>query len=203
MIRKNDNRSGFTLVEMIAVILIVAILIGVVSAGLNTARENVWRTRARDTARQLVDAWNLYLLDNRAFPEESELKVGGVKGAAFGIPATIKALKPLRPETGAQYLELSFDEAYKHKKGTSKAELSGIGGKGMKKDDNEVALFDRWRQPICFNLDFDYDGYVDVPSYITKKRGAKGGKPRVKANAAAWSMGPPARKGKKWVAAWK
>lgn len=198
---KFDSRGGFTLVEMIAVILIMAILIGVVITGLNSARENAWRTRARDSARQLVDAWNLYLLDNRSFPAESEL---GGRSGGLGFPATIKALAPLRPETGVRYIELSFDEAYDRKGGSDEAELSGVGGESTEKSGRDIAMADRWGKPICFELDFDLDGFSDAPAVMVPGKGKKKeGKGAIKANAVAWSWGPPARKGKKWVAAWK
>lgn len=206
----NRNRcSGFTIVELLAVILIIAVLIGVVSTGVSAAKDNAWRTQARDSARQLVDAWNLYLLDFRSFPTEEQL---GGHGKAEGIPATVKALKPLRPEKGVKYLELTFDETYEHGKTTDESELSGVAGAAFsKKKDGKIALADHWKQPIRFQLDFNYDSFCEVPGFIPTKQEQKkteDGKDKkgtslLKANAAAWSMGPPSKKGKKWVAAWK
>lgn len=227
------TRGGFTLIEMVAVILIIGLLVGVVSSGLNSARENAWRTRARDTARQLVDAWNLYLLDNREFPARQDLLAGKVAGESkgdVGIPATMKALKPLRyardPDTGkwkerkTKYIELSFEEAYERAKDADEGEMGGVGAQTKDKalkGDNAVALTDRWKQPIYFELDFDYDGICEAPGFMPSfdgRKDDKGGKDgkgkkkentrsKVKGNAVAWSMGPPARKGRKWVGAWK
>lgn len=231
MTRKTDGRAGFTLVEMVAVIVIIGILIGVVSTGLNSARENVWRTRARDTARQLVDAWNLFLLDYRGFPPRGELAAGAPPGGGPGIPATIKSVRPLRyeiesfdplvfvkkdgkfKERSARYIELTFDEAYERGHGADEGEMSGVGAGGTEKSERKIALADHWNQPLYFELDFDMDGYCEAPGFIPSSQGGtakdagkdkkKGVTSKVKGNAVSWSHGPPSRKGKKWVAAWK
>lgn len=62
------RKSGFTLIEMIAVLLILAILAAALTAGLGNARNKAWRTQARETCRELCTAWNAYLLDCRKFP---------------------------------------------------------------------------------------------------------------------------------------
>lgn len=70
MKRDLHRDGGFTLIEMIAVLLILALVAAAVTSGLAKARERAWRLRARDTCRQLCEAWNMYLVDEHRFPEE-------------------------------------------------------------------------------------------------------------------------------------
>ena len=70
MKRESDRDGGFTLIEMIAVLLILALVAAAVTGGLAKARDRAWRLRARDTCRQLCEAWNMYLIDEHKFPDE-------------------------------------------------------------------------------------------------------------------------------------
>lgn len=62
------RRNGFTLLEMLVVITIIATLLGLLFPAVNKAREAALRTKARDEVAQLTTAWNAYLLDRREFP---------------------------------------------------------------------------------------------------------------------------------------
>lgn len=95
--------SGFTLIEMLVVLAILALLMGAVSTGIVRAKEQAYKTRARDTARQICQAWNLYLMDNHKFPAASSLdsvKDGYVTGT--------KSLESLNG--GKRYLEATEQE---------------------------------------------------------------------------------------------
>ena len=128
------RKSGFTLVEMIAVLLIMAILSAALTAGLTTARNRAWRAKARETCRNVCEAWNLYLIDMHKFPYE--------KGGGQRLEAKKDNLKwlvdPAENRLKRTYLEMD----------------------GKEKDEG---LKDHWRQPICFSLDTDYDGKVANP----------------------------------------
>jgi len=63
------NRDGFTLTEMLVVILIIGILIGFLMPALTKMRQYAWRARARDSVHQVVAAWKTYLNDYRKFPD--------------------------------------------------------------------------------------------------------------------------------------
>ncbi len=136
---KTSNRlsssSGFTLIEMLVVIGILAILMAAVTGGLTGAKEQAYKTQARDTARQICQGWNLYLLDNRGFPTEGLEKKDGE------YAATAKSMKVLN--TGKTYVELTDDE------------LDANEGNG---------LHDHWGGLLYFRLDEDYDGKVDNPA---------------------------------------
>jgi len=60
--------SGFTLIEMLVVVLIISILMSVGIGAFSQARNTVWKERTRDTARQIAHAWNSRLMDDHAFP---------------------------------------------------------------------------------------------------------------------------------------
>lgn len=52
--------AGFTLLEMIVVIMIIGILIGVGAFTFGKAKDNARGALTRDTAKQIVDSWTLY-----------------------------------------------------------------------------------------------------------------------------------------------
>ena len=168
-----DERAGFTLVEMLAVILIAAILIASLFNGLTAARQMAWRTRARDTARQLVQAWNLHLNDARAFPAQQKFTGAKTEGGYAASPENLAMLND-----GRVYLELS-------------------------EEDREYGLRDKWKRAMGFNLDFDYDGKVANPAPEALEKAKDGAHmASVQATAIAWSQGPNPEVKRKWVVQW-
>ena len=94
---------GFTLIEMLVVLAIIALLMGAVSIGVVHAKEQAYKTRARDTARQICQAWNLYLIDNHQFPETGKLeKTGNDYATSKKNLAVLNA--------GKTYLEVTEEE---------------------------------------------------------------------------------------------
>ena len=129
------SRAAFTLIEMIVVLLIIAILMAATITGLSRARNNAWRIQARETCRQICEAWNSYLLDEREFPSMPE-----------GAETTYANLKAILGESGETdesptvYLELK------------ESERTADGG-----------LQDHWGNFYKFTLDTDLDGEVKNP----------------------------------------
>ncbi len=169
-------RRGFTLVEMLVVLMIIAVLMAATLGGLKTARRMAWRTKARDMARQVVAAWNVYLIEQREFPPEDQFK----DVTPDGFAATAANLKPLY--SGANvYLELSEQELHEDR--------------GLK---------DRWGNYLGFNLDFDYDGQVVNPAPAANNLAAKdnAGEVSVKGTSIAWSMGELPDRRQRWLVQW-
>ncbi len=97
-------KKGFTLIEMVAVLLILALLAAAVTGGLSSARAKAWRTQARETCRQLSQAWNAYLIDERAFPDDL--------GTAKKVQAEYDKIKYIAGEVDSKrvYIELTDPE---------------------------------------------------------------------------------------------
>ena len=129
------RKSGFTLIEMIAVLLILALLAAAITAGLATARDKAWRTQARELCRELCTAWNAYLLDARKFPKDIPNKGKALDAKYDNIKWIVN---PDENRASRIYFEITEAE----------------------KDDG---LRDHWKQYISFSLDTDYDGIVKNP----------------------------------------
>ncbi len=162
------GRRGFTLVELLAVILIMALLVGLTLSGLRAARIKAWRVKARDTARQLAQAWNLYLQDTREFPPPAAFEKDDQYGATSGFP-TSKANLAILNET-LNYIELSAEEL------------------------DDYGLRDKWKRPFYFildngdNGDVAYDGFIKNPA-LEPDSELDAKEKLVRGNALAWSRG--------------
>lgn len=82
-----SGTSGFTLVEMLAVVTIIAILAGASVTGITKAREIARRTRAEAEAREMVNAWLQYFDLYKTWPNS----VAGKNK----VDATYKVLGPI------------------------------------------------------------------------------------------------------------
>ncbi len=151
MIKNQSKKAGFTLVEMITVMIIITLLMSVSTAAIIGAKRNASMTRARDLGRQLCIAWGAYLMDQRSFPAESEFpdKPNGDNYFEASARNLGKKLNRVYNKKGKiigkkVYFELSEEEC----------EPSG------KDDFTGTGLLNDWKWPICFTLDFDLDGKV-------------------------------------------
>ena len=128
------RNSGFTLIEMVAVLLILAILAAALTAGLANARNKAWRTQARETCRELCTAWTAYLLDVRKFPKDL--------GKASGLKADYDHLKWIADPDENRFKRIYIE---------------------MSAKERDTGFLDHWGGMIKFSLDADYDGEVENP----------------------------------------
>src|SRR5882724_12147558 len=82
---KNDSRQGFNLIELLAVVAIIAILAGLVLPAISRAKDQVRRTQCINNQRQLLLAWTLYQGDNNEFTVANG---HGPVGSSLGLSMT-------------------------------------------------------------------------------------------------------------------
>jgi prepilin-type N-terminal cleavage/methylation domain-containing protein/prepilin-type processing-associated H-X9-DG protein len=66
-VRRRAGRGGFTLVELLVVIGIIALLISILMPALNKVKVQAQRTACMSNTRQLAMAWQMYSNDNKDF----------------------------------------------------------------------------------------------------------------------------------------
>ena len=66
------RRAGFSLMEMLVVIVIIGVLIGMLGASYISARNHARRGRAETQLRELVKAWDEYFLMYGSFPNSGD-----------------------------------------------------------------------------------------------------------------------------------
>ena len=136
--RLTSLRAGFTLVEMLTVILIIGILAAACLGIFQQARTTAWKQKARDTARQIATAWNVRLMDDHAFPAISLFQSYGTPYAG-AFPTTAANMSTLNSNAANRiYLE---QNASQH--------LSG--------------MTDKWGNYYYVRLDVTYSGTVLNP----------------------------------------
>jgi prepilin-type N-terminal cleavage/methylation domain-containing protein len=96
------RRAGFTLVELLVVMVIGAIILGMISGALLQAREHAKRARAESQLRELVKAWTQYWMVYTEWPSFADSAEPGDPTNYF--PMTYKNLRPLVDTTSSDAL---------------------------------------------------------------------------------------------------
>lgn len=190
-------KSGFTLVEMLVVIAIIAILTAASTASYNGVRKHGWRTRDRATAMQIATAWNVYLQEERSFKNaklSSSSPYDTTEDNLYSIAPYVRDGDDWVKESGKTlYLEISGEEL----------------DRGRSLDVNDGGLFDHWKHRFHFTLDGlddngDYDGKVLHPDPRLK-----GDSRKRNGCAMVWSTcndkdaGPFAGNPDRWAVCWQ
>jgi prepilin-type N-terminal cleavage/methylation domain-containing protein/prepilin-type processing-associated H-X9-DG protein len=94
--RTKHRKSGFTLVELLVVIGIIAVLIGVLLPALNAARQQAQTIQCLSNMRQLGTAFDMYVIDNNGWMPSSDT-CGPNVPSQFWYGASSASQTPLWP----------------------------------------------------------------------------------------------------------
>lgn len=158
------EKNGFTLIEMLVVLAIIAILLGTSAAAITGAKRSAYRTKSTEIARQFCQAWGAYLNDEREFPKASYFKDGVgddfFEASAYNIGALLNTQYNHQGSGKGQRRAVANKIYFDTTK--SECERSGTGPNYTYKG---TGLIDSWKEPIIFSLDFDSDGRIEgVPN---------------------------------------
>jgi len=116
--RRKSSKTGFTLVELLVVIGIIAVLISILLPSLSKARAMATRTKCLSNLRQFGTAFTIYLNDNKQWVGFSNWDGGGAgyPNATLGWLYQTPIPNPVpedRVETGAYWPYLKNREVYR------------------------------------------------------------------------------------------
>jgi len=173
---RKSGRSGFTLVELMVVISILAVLSAALLAGYGKVQRGAWQSRSRDLAVQTATAWTIYLQTYKEYPDS----VLGVVEQGM-VPTACKVLGE------ARMMDLSYDgqkNADKQRDAELKVGLMSVWGQRLFKQ-GKLGSADAKRHLVQFRLDSNYDGMVDQEDDPPAPAGLE-----LRAAAIAWTWGP-------------
>ena len=196
--KSQTSKSGFTLVEVVTVVMIIAILMGATTSAISGARRTAMRTHTRDTCRQLAAAWTSYVTDQGSFPASGKFKNGAGEDTYAASPYNIGALLNTQYQRDGK-TPLSTSLTYYD---TTKEECEPSGSAPNYSwpelnDAKNNGIRDKWKHVIYFTLDFDLDGRL--PNQVSGKQ--------VSASALAFSterfkLTDMGKYGSKFIVAW-
>ncbi len=109
--RPSRPPQGFTLIEMLVVIVIIGVLMGIIFPVINSARQISRVARCATNLRAIGQAWQMYLDDYRGYFPPYVLQMwwqyGGVEPAEFNAIGPGPPIRPLNPYVGASLEDAS------------------------------------------------------------------------------------------------
>ncbi len=194
-----QNQSGFTLVELLVVVVIIAILSTIgFSVGIG-ALEKAKRVTAQAAATNVANAVEQFYSEYNLLPAPSS-----------GAPDTDNGASPYITDSGAGVQLLEVLSGYEDEQNERKLRFLGVkeadkGNRGgivyNDAGDAVVGLFDPWGQSYYIVLDYDYDGRLEFTPSAAYDYDAKLNNKRV----AVYSLGtdlPSDAKRKDLVKTW-
>jgi prepilin-type N-terminal cleavage/methylation domain-containing protein len=159
------RRDGFTLIEIMVVVAIMALLAGMLLGGLGAAKSKAKKTEARRAVSQIATAWNTFYADYKRFPNE-------MPGNAFDLTEMNEdAVHIMHGQYDLR--EYPSHSKYKDKNPRLTAYLDFHEG-------HTGGYLDPWGNVYQLRLDqLPYDSKVDVP-----------GQSGLQFSVAVWSNGP-------------
>lgn len=145
------RREGFTLLEILVVISIIAVLTGLLFPGIQGAFINAKKTQALAAVRDITTGLKQYQVDYGRFPVPAGQAVEDVLDLDSGS-AVLKVLLGENP----QRLNPKAERYIEPKIG--KAGAGGLIGAGA-----DYSLVDPWGQPYHVIMDLNYDGHIANP----------------------------------------
>ncbi len=152
--RNPPPRAGFTLIEMLVVISIIAILMGLAFPAFHGVQNSAKKTQAKNDLVQIVTAVNAFYTEYGRYPtnapDDASASYGGLNGANNG--AIIGELRGTSIALNTRQIAfLSVPDAKDQSKPRS----------GVKTANSE--FFDPWGTAYAIRIDADYDGQLDNP----------------------------------------
>ena len=170
------RKAGFTLVEVVTVVMIIAILMAATTTAISGARKTAMRTHSRDTVRQLANAWSAYLTDQGKFPDQSKFKNNIGNNVFAASPANIGGLlntQYQRKKGVPDYAKPRSDSITYFATTREECEPKDNARKldswpEMSNKTGALGIRDKWKNVVYFTLDFDLDGKIANPVVPSK-----------------------------------
>ena len=156
---RNLGRAGFTLLELLAVIMIVAVLAAVLVSQLGEGEQAALASRTKQDLAMLESILSQYELDHGRYPPSSFTPEQGVPndGENVGIEALVVALNSNGWKMGGH--ELRDDQFGNTDDDLSARSLTDFGNRKL------LELVDGWGNPIAYIYRTDYG--VENRIYVT------------------------------------
>lgn len=172
---------GFTLIELMVVIVILGILMSITFPAINKVMFNAQKTRCKSDAIQLRNAITSYYTEYRKYPIKA---AGGAAADRNAMPTTealMGALLAADSETVPGGLNPRGTAFFSTKAAKPAGGGRYAGGIHMAGGGNG-SLWDPWGNNFLVTMDSDYNNRVELPSWETRFR-------EVAENVVVWSPG--------------